>query len=253
MRFQTAPAILLDVFDLHDRDRIVAFLTAEQGQVRGVASGARRKHSRFAGQLQPLAKVTMTWIRKEGRDLVRISDVELVRPATRLQSTLEGILLGGCLADHMLHFAQENEAGSPLFRLLDSTLESLETGVDAALAARYYETWMLRLAGIFPPPRECPLCGAAFEEGEGAALGNASDALICRRCAAAEPSIPVSPEALTFLRRTARVALPALAAEPPAPAVLAEVEKLVGRIRRSFLGHELKSYEVMHRTLAATF
>ena len=40
---------------LHDRDRIVTFLTREYGKKRGVARGARVKHSRFGGQLQPLA------------------------------------------------------------------------------------------------------------------------------------------------------------------------------------------------------
>jgi DNA repair protein RecO (recombination protein O) len=62
-------ALLLDVAELHDRDRIVTFLTREHGKKRGVAQGARRKYSRFAGQLQPLAKVhlggskrsTATW------------------------------------------------------------------------------------------------------------------------------------------------------------------------------------------------
>ena len=51
MSLTSAEAILLDVVDLHDRDRIVTFLTRERGKLRGVARGARRKYSRFAGQL----------------------------------------------------------------------------------------------------------------------------------------------------------------------------------------------------------
>ena len=47
--------------DLQDRDRIVTFLTPEYGLKRGVARGARRKYSRYAGQLQLLAKVELTW------------------------------------------------------------------------------------------------------------------------------------------------------------------------------------------------
>ncbi|HRC88176.1 MAG TPA: DNA repair protein RecO, partial [Thermoanaerobaculia bacterium] len=200
MRFASAVAILLDVFDLHDRDRVVSFLTVEQGRVRGVASGAKRKHSRFAGQLQPLAKVKVTWLDKQGRDLVRITDVELVRPADFLCRSLEEILLGSYLADSMSHFAQENEEAPTAFRLLDSTLEALREGADLNLAARYYETWVLRLAGIFPPPRECPLCGNPFEPGEAASLAPTGDALICRRCAATEgPGMLVSPAALEFL------------------------------------------------------
>ena len=159
MGLQTAEALILDVRDLHDRDRIVTFLTREFGKKSGVAKGARTKHSRFGGQLQPLAKVQMTWFEMEGRDLGRISSVELVRPAHRLQEDLEGILLGSYLADHMLEFAQENEASDHLYRLLDSTLEALLAGVDRDLATRYFECWALRLAGVFPSPRVCPACG----------------------------------------------------------------------------------------------
>ncbi|HEX5760224.1 MAG TPA: DNA repair protein RecO, partial [Thermoanaerobaculia bacterium] len=157
MRILSAEVLVLDVFDLHDDDRIVTFLTREQGKKRGVAKGARRKHSRFAGQLQPLAKARVTWFEREGRDLARVSSVELVRPAHRLQEDLEGILLGSYLVDHLLEFAQEDEASDAFFRLLDTTLEALLAGVDRDLAARYFEAWVLRLAGIFPPPRECPL------------------------------------------------------------------------------------------------
>ena len=77
----SAEAILLDVYDLHENDRIVTMLSPAHGKVRGVARGARRKYSRFAGSLQPLAKAKVTWFLKEGRDLARISGVELIRPA----------------------------------------------------------------------------------------------------------------------------------------------------------------------------
>ncbi len=63
MRTLSAVALILDVFDLHERDRIVTLLSAEYGVRRGVARGARTKYSRYAGQLQPLAKVDVTWFR----------------------------------------------------------------------------------------------------------------------------------------------------------------------------------------------
>ena len=148
MQLQSAEAIVLDVVDLHDYDRIVTFLTRSYGKKRGVARGARRKHSRFAGQLLPLAKVKATWFEKEHSDLARLSSVDLERSARRLQSDLEGILLGSYLADHMLEFAQENETSDHYYRLLDSTLEALLAGVDRSLATRYFEAWVLRLAGV---------------------------------------------------------------------------------------------------------
>jgi DNA repair protein RecO (recombination protein O) len=258
VRWSTAEALLLDVRDLHDRDRVVTFLTRDHGKKRGVARGARTPHSRFSGQLQPLAKAQVTWYEKEGRDLARISAIEMVRPAHRLQADLEGILLGSYLADHVLEFAQEDEASDHLFRLLDSTLAALLEGVDRDLAARYFEAWVLRLAGIFPSPHDCPVCGRPF--GEGAVLPPSGEALLCRDCApsggsgasggsAAVGGFAVSPAALELLRQIGRLGLPRVA--PPPVAVLRQVEELCARVRRHFLQRELRSYEVIQSTRAA--
>src|SRR5262245_43730185 len=155
MRILSGEAILLDAIDLAERDRVVTFLTAEWGKKRGVARGARAKYSRFAGQLQPLSKVAVRWFEKEGRELVRIESVELIAPFRALLEDLDGILLGSYLAEHLVCFAQENEDSDAFYRLLDGSLRWMEQGVDRDLVARYFEIWVLRLAGIFPPPREC--------------------------------------------------------------------------------------------------
>lgn len=250
MALQSAEALLLSVVDLHDRDRIVTFLTREQGKKRGVAQGARAKHSRFGGQLQPLAKAQVTWFEKDGRDLVRISSVELVRTAHPLQADLEGILLGSYLADHLLEFAQENEASDHLFRLLDSTLQALLEGVDRDLAARYFESWVLRLAGIFPAPRACPSCGTPFAGETGAVLPRGGEALLCFDCGG-HNGLAATPETLELLRRIGRESLPEVGRTPPVARVLRQVEELCGQVRRYFLQRELRSYEVMRQTLAS--
>lgn len=244
MSLITSEALLLDVLDLHDRDRIVTFLTREHGKKKGVAKGARARHSRFAGQLQPLSKVEITWYEKEGRELVRISSVESVRPAHRLQEDLDGILLGSYLADHLLEMAQDNEPSDLFFRLLDSTLEALLAGVDRDLAARYFEVWVLRLAGVFPPPQECPSCGRPLSGF--AMLPPAGETLLCLDCGG-QGGLIVRPETLELLRRIGRLSLPKAAEEPPAHQALRQLEEVSARIRRHFLQRELRSYEVIHR------
>jgi DNA repair protein RecO (recombination protein O) len=247
LRLHTSEALLLDVRDLHDRDRIVVFLTRERGKKSGVARGARTRHSRFAGQLQPLAKAQITWFEKEGRDLVRISAVELSRPAHRLQEDLEGILLGSYLADHMLEFAQEDESSELLYRLLDATLEALLAGADRDVAARYFEAWVLRLGGIFPAPERCPQCDRPLDRE--ARLPPQGETLLCANCA--EHGFAVGVEALDFLRRIGRQTPAAACRRIPTAAGLRQVEELCARVRRGFLQHELRSYEVIQRTRAA--
>lgn len=249
MELRSAEAILLDVMDLHDHDRIVTFLTREWGKKRGVAKGARRKHSRFGGQLQPMARAKVDWLEKDNRDLVRISSVELLRSAAGLQQDLEGLLLSAYLADHVQEFVQENEPSDLFFRLLESTVEAVVEGVDRGVATRYFEAWVLRLAGIFPGPESCPLCGRALEA-TGVALLASGEALVCTGCAAAQGARRVSPAVIEFLRRIDRTKLKDLDRDRPAKSTLDEVEQICTRMRRSFLQRELKSYQVIRETIA---
>lgn len=250
MSLTSAEALLLDVVDLHDRDRIVTFLTRERGKVRGVARGARRKYSRFAGQLQPLAKLQITWFEKEGRELVRISGAEVVALPTRLQGDLEGILLGSYLAEHLLEMVQENEPAELYYRLLDATLAALAAGVDRDLVTRWFEVWALHLAGVFPVPEGCPQCGRALAGG--ALLPASGEALVCRDCAGGAAATEVEPRVVELLARFARQRPAELAAAPPPAVDLRRIEEVVTRVRRTFLERELKSYLVMQRTLATT-
>lgn len=248
MRLLSDEAILLEVADLQEGDRLVSLLTRHHGRKRGAARGARRRYSRFAGQLQPLAKAHVTWLERDDRDLVRVRGVEILRPAHRLQGDLEGILLGCYLAEHALVLAPESAADETFYRLLDSTVEALLAGAERTVAARYFEWWALRLAGVFPPPRECPLCGGDLAGG--AVLPRGGEGLVCLSCAGAAAGIVLSAETVRWLLRVSREPLSTLGAAPPPPEVLARLEQISGEVRRGFLQHELKSYQVMQRALA---
>lgn len=248
MGVENSPAIILDVFNLHEYDRIVTFLTPEAGKKKGVARGARRKYSRFAGQLQPFAKVEATWFEKEGRDLVRISSVELLGKPSTAVADLEDLLLRSYFADHMNAFAQENENSERLFRLLDSTLAALDQGISRALAARYYETWLLRLAGLLGEPGICPRCDRSFEE-LGAKLPRTGETILCSECAGSDGH-RISAEASRVFVLMRKLSLHELAEVAISKELLEEIEDLAGRIRRTFLQQELKSYRVMRETLA---
>ncbi|MFP3940476.1 MAG: DNA repair protein RecO, partial [Thermoanaerobaculia bacterium] len=168
-----------------------------------------------------------------------------------------GILLGGYLAEHLVEFVQEDEPAELPFRLLDSTVEALLAGVDRDLAARYFETWVLRLSGIFPPPRECPACERPFPA-RGAVLPPGDEALVCPDCAG-DPShvesgggLVVGPEVVDLLLRVGREPLVEMAGRAPRPEALRRTEELTREVRRRFLGRELRSYGVMQRSLAST-
>ena len=247
MRRLSAEARLLDVVDLHDSDRIVTFLSPEWGTKRGGAKGAKRKFSRFGGQLQLLSKAVVGWFEKDHVDLVRIESVELVQAPGKLLSDLEGILIGSYIAEHLREFAQENEDSGLYCRLLESTLEAMAVGVPRNLALRYFEIWVLRLAGIFPPAEECADCGSPILAA-GGTLSALGEGISCEDCVPRGPGVlSVGADSVAFLRQSAATPLSRLSL--PAPRVLEEIEEVCRRVRSSFPDHELRSYAVMKSTL----
>ena len=247
MRRLSAEARLLDVVDLHDSDRIVTFLSPDWGKKRGVAKGAKRKFSRFGGQLQLLSKAVVGWFEKEHTELVRIESVELVEAPGELFEDLEGILIGSYMAEHLREFTQENEDSRLYCRLLESTLQAMAEGVPRNLALRYFETWVLRLAGIFAPPDECAYCGKPISD-EGATLSSLGEGMSCEDCVPRGSGVlTLGAGSVAFLRHSAATPLSRLS--PPSPTVLDEIERVCRRVRRGFLDHELRSYDVMKSTL----
>ncbi len=249
MRLVSSDAILLDIRTLADHDQVVSMITPEHGRKSGVARGSKRKFSRYAGQLQPLARLQVTWFERDGRELVRLRDVNLVQSAEYLRSSLEDILLGAYLAEHAQKLTEEADDDHLFYRLLDRCLDALRDGGDRSVIARYYEAWSLRLTGIFPAPVECPSCGGRLLD-RVALLPRDEVYLTCSDCHSPQAGDErVSREVLAFLIAISNRSPAAMTELDIGETCLASVEELCRLVRRRFLGFELKSYMVMRETL----
>ena len=78
MPLHESEAIVLRSYPLGEADRLVSFLSRAMGRVRGVAAGARRTKSRFGSTLERLSHIRIWFFEKETRDLVRISQCEMI-------------------------------------------------------------------------------------------------------------------------------------------------------------------------------
>ena len=166
MPLHTADALVLRTYKLGEADRIVVFLTRDRGKKRGVAKGARRQRSRFAGALEPLTEVRVAYFESERRELVGLNYAETLRsPLSMIASPGTSGLTGPYLlveyiAELLDEWAQDSDADDRLYRLGASMLDALTAGAPAEPLGRYFEYWLLRLQGVYPEARSTLSPGA---------------------------------------------------------------------------------------------
>ncbi|HQR47360.1 MAG TPA: DNA repair protein RecO [Thermoanaerobaculia bacterium] len=235
-------AFILRLDPLSEKDLVAALLTERDGVVRAAVRGARGKSKRAAA-LQLLSEVAVTLFRTEGAELARLDGVELVRSAFDLASRAETAMLLPYVAESALTFVPEAEPGDEIFRLVRHVLEALRAGVPAPVAARYFEAWLLRFAGLLPDDALCAACGGPLPAG-GARLDPQIPGFVSPECAG-RGAIPVPASARPLLAAIRKGTLPEVAARGADAGTLAALDEIAREIRRRFLGHELKSYRFL--------
>jgi DNA repair protein RecO (recombination protein O) len=160
-------AIVLRTYNLAEADRIVLCLTRDAGLVRAVAKGARRMKSRFGAALEPFTFIKLDFYEKENRELVTISQVEILKSNFDLASHPDSTDALAYIAELVIEFAPPHEANEKLYRMVKACIEALASFADRPdMVVRYFEVWLLRLAGLFPDLRDCAQCNRRFVDDE---------------------------------------------------------------------------------------
>ena len=241
MKAERTEAIILHTFPARERDKMVVFLTPDHGKRKGWAYGARAIRSRFGAALEPLAKVRIAYIERESDEVVRIESVDLVRSLFPAQQNLVSSVAATYIAELVDTFAPANDPAELLYRLLDRTTAALLDGVAALPVVTYAEIWTLRLGGIFPSLRECRECGETLARP--LRFDERVEGFVCANCAGRDAFV-VSND-VTDALEALRVPVEEFASRRWRVEVLMEMRSLSGFVRRAFLGHELKSFEVL--------
>ena len=167
MPVYTSEALILRTYKLGEADRIVVFLTRDRGKKRGVAKGARRPRSRYAGALEPMTRAGVAYYEREQRELVRLNYVEpRARRCRRSRAEARRARARRVLrrADRRVGArGARRRAAVPARGRRWST--RWPPGRRSNALARYFEYWLLRLQGVYPSITACPGCGAALTAG----------------------------------------------------------------------------------------
>lgn len=247
MRLVRSEAIVLHTVPARERDKLVVFLTPEHGKVKGFAYGARGIKSRFGASLEPLAKVYIGYAEREAEEAVRIESIELVRSLFPAQQALLPSVAATFIAEMVDIFAPANDPAELIYRLLDRAAEALLAGLPVLHILAYVEVWMLRLAGIFPSIRECIDCGGPLERP--LRLDARLQGFVCDMCATRD-AVVIPNDVANELEAIIKLPLAEFAQRKISSETLFDLRSLAGTLRRHFLGHELKSFEVLSSVVA---
>jgi DNA repair protein RecO (recombination protein O) len=233
-------AIVLRQYSLSEADRIIVLLTREHGTLRGVAQGAKKPRSKLGGCLEPLTHVRLQFYAKEGAELGRIWQCEIIHSYLGRNPTLEQIYGFSYLSELCQELAPENNPNPLLFRLLLAALAAGEQAGMTEALLRYFELWALRLNGWLPDYGYCSRCGKCVKD-EGFYAWLEAGQGRCRACAE-DRGIRIGSEASRLLQEIPGIPpLEFVSRNPPAAAVR-ELERLAQKLIEWHLEKRLKSY-----------
>jgi DNA repair protein RecO (recombination protein O) len=208
-----------------------------------VAKGIRKPRSRKAGHLELFTRVSL--LLAAGRDLDLVTQAQALEAYRPLREDLMRGAYAAYAVEMLDKFTPEHQEAGELYDLLAAMLGWLCAASDLALAARYYELRLLALAGFQPELRRCVIGGEPIVA-EAQFFSVPQGGAVCARCGRGQAGlIPVSLEALKYLRYFQSQPYGKVAGLRLAPGLLSEMERIVQRYIVYLLERQLKSVEFL--------
>lgn len=233
-------AIILRHIDYGEADRIVTFLTPEQGILKGFARSARKSRRRFGPALEPFAQVRLMWTPPRSVDMVGLTDAELIDLRVGLRSDLTALALAayGCeLGEELLGHSHEHRQA---FALLRAFLDRLSAGGADAQTRLLFELRAVVLAGYVPHLLHCSECNGGFG-GQEVVFDPEAGGSLCARCAATGQGLLVDPLTLGSLSRLLRAPVEVFEGFRLGDRTLLEASAMMRSVLRLHLHRPLRS------------
>ena len=126
-------SIVLRSQPLHERDRLVTFLTQDFGKITGVAKGAIHS-KRFGGSLDFLTCSKIEFVKKENAEMVRIDKAVTYKEFRGLQLDYEKLVFASFATELILKLVEQDVELKELFQILSYFLYHLDEGKYSNLA-----------------------------------------------------------------------------------------------------------------------
>jgi DNA repair protein RecO (recombination protein O) len=182
MPLHESEAIILQRYNLGEADRLVSFLSRTMGRVRGVAAGSRKTKSRFGSSLEKLSHIRIWFFEREARDLVRISQCEMIESFLDVFRDYPSSVAFALFSEITEAVLPEREASDANFRLLLLAAQTVKGTGKTEVSLAYFSLWTVKLGGWLPTLDRCAFCGKQFTEDAAAYFSPTASAIACGKC-----------------------------------------------------------------------
>lgn len=242
MPLHESEAIVLQSYPLGEADRLVSFLSRTMGRMRGVAAGARKPKSRFGSTLERLSHVRIWFHERETRELVRISQCEIIESFIDAFRDYASSIVLALFSEITQSVLPDREVADANFRLLLLASQAIKRTGKPELPLAYFALWSVKLGGWLPALDRCAKCGRAA--GEGAFFSPRASAVFCKQCR--QPGMRLlSASALAAARRILTERLDRIADDVAVPRSLRELTDCMLDIVEHQIDRKLSSRELL--------
>ncbi len=183
MEPQRSPAIVIDVKDYGESDKIVTFYSLLRGRMTGIAKGAKRSLKRFVNRLELFTLLEIHFTDSRTSSLVRLDQAEVLEHYPVLRNDYRRYTAAGLLCELVLLWTRESDPDPQCFDLLRWGLGNLEDLNRPALwGAVLFQIKLLSLLGYQPDLTGCAICGILSPEVAPLRFRPARGGLICASC-----------------------------------------------------------------------
>ena len=165
-----------------ESDRIVSFITEDFGKVSGIAKGAMRSRRRFVNTLEPFVKIRLAFRMRPTSDLAFIERCDLIEILRGFGNDLDRFACGSYVLELVDQLVMGREPGTEIFRLVETTLSTLDSIGYRPSVVRAFELHVLEAIGYRPDLTRCRVCGRRVSTLPSVLIVPGSGGIVCLGC-----------------------------------------------------------------------
>lgn len=190
MKTDISPAIIMRVKEFGESDLLVAFFTAQRGQLRGVAKGARRSRKRFVNALDLFSLVNLEHAPTRQGNLLLLHSAKLVDAYPGLRADFSALTRASFMIELTETLFPPGVAEPGMFELLKGSFDALSRGEKSGLIPLMFELKAMSMGGYRISTASCLICGRAYRGNGTAVFKRERGGITCLKCEKPSPLAP---------------------------------------------------------------